>query len=244
MLMRRFSEERLFSRRPCAVRATAEPAGNLHVPAQRGRAQSIQSHMRVYMTTIEKTALGRLDQEGRLLNAVLKSPTTKPGRFGFRGDIALKFQPQVADEKRPPDFSIEQVLTMAQEGEGTIPILAGYLHSFAYLEAVSEVLDGLLSQTGTYFMYCNNIDLLAKYRVSVGNINFHILPCDESTVWKEMLDLMCIDKNDIKKLDTAGKLDYVLDAALGLDPGFQTITYEEGLALMQPVKNRNENRPV
>jgi hypothetical protein len=36
----------------------------------------------------------------------------------------------------------------------------------------------------------------------------------------------------------------VLDAALGLDPGFQTITYEEGLALMQPVKNRNENRPV
>ncbi len=26
-------------------------------------------------TTIEKTALGRLDREGRLLNAVLKSPT-------------------------------------------------------------------------------------------------------------------------------------------------------------------------
>ena len=44
--------------------------------------------------TIEKTALGRLDREGRLLNAVLKSPTKKPGRFGFRGDIALKFQTQ------------------------------------------------------------------------------------------------------------------------------------------------------
>ena len=63
------------------------------------------------MTAIENTALGRLDKEGRLLNAVLKSETTKPGRFGFRGDIALKFQSQVADEKRPPDYSIEQVLT-------------------------------------------------------------------------------------------------------------------------------------
>jgi hypothetical protein len=176
--------------------------------------------------------------------AVLKSPTTKPGRFGFPGDIALKFQSQVADEKRPPDFSIEQVLTVAQESEGTIPILAGYLHSFAYLEAVREVLDGLFSPTGTYIIYCNNIDLLARYKVSVRNINFNILPCDESTVWKEMLDLMSIDKNDIKKLDTAGKLDYVLDAALGLDPGFETITYEQGLALMQSVKNRNENRPV
>ena len=55
------------------------------------------------MTTLEKTdviettALARLDREGRLLNAVYKGPTTKPGRFGFRGDIALKFQTQLAD---------------------------------------------------------------------------------------------------------------------------------------------------
>jgi hypothetical protein len=195
-------------------------------------------------TMIEKTALARLDREGRLLNAVLKSATTKPGRFGFRGDIALKFQSQLADEKRPPDFSIEQVLTIAQEGESTIPILAGYLHSFAYLDVVAEVLDGLLSPTGTYFIYCNNIDLLAKYRVTLRDVTFYVLPCDESTVWKEMLELMSIDKNDIKKLDTAGKLDYLLDAALGLEAKYETISYEKGLDLMEPVKNRNENRPV
>ena len=59
-----------------------------------------------------------------------------------------------------------------------------------------------------------------------------------------MLDLMSIDKNDIKKLDTAGKLDYVLDAARGFDAPYQVITYQEGLAKMEPVKNRNENRPV
>src|SRR3974390_458169 len=172
------------------------------------------------MTTIEKTALGRLNQEGRLFNAVLKRPTTRAGRFGFRGDIALKFQAQVADEKRPPDFSIEQVLTIAQEGETTIPVLAGYLHSFAYLQSLTEVLKGLLSPNGTYFMFCNNVDLLAKYRVTLDGITFFILPCDESTVWKEMLDLMSIDKNDIKRLDTAGKLDYVLDAARGVDANY------------------------
>jgi hypothetical protein len=194
--------------------------------------------------TIEKTALGRLDREGRLLNAVLKGPTKKPGRFGFRGDIALKFQAQVADEKRPPEFSIEQVLTIVQEGETTIPVLAGYLHSFAYLETASEVLDGLLSPGGTYFMFCNNIDLLAKYRIMLRGINFHVLPCDESTVWKEMMDLMGIDKNDVKKLDTAGKLDYLLDAATGFDGKYDDVFFEEGLARMEPVKNRNENRPV
>lgn len=196
------------------------------------------------MTSIDNTALGRLDKEGRLLNAVLKGDTTKPGRFGFRGDIALKFQAQVADEKRPPDYSIEQVLTVAQEGEPTIPVLAGYLHSFAYLADVAKVMDGALSPKGSYFMFCNNVDLLAKYRTRIGDIAFHILPCDESTVWKEMMDLAGVDKNDIKKLDTAGKLDYLLDAAKAVDGPYDEISYEEGLARMEPVKNRNENRPV
>lgn len=196
------------------------------------------------MTQIEKTALARLEREGRLLNAVLKGPMTEPGRFGFRGDIALKFQTQLADEKRPPEFCMEQVLTYAKEGEPTIPILAGYLHNFAYLETVVEVMGDLLSPTGVYFMFCNNIDLLAKYRVKIGEITFNILPCDESTVWKEMMDLNGVDKNDIKKLDTAGKTDYLLDAALKFNDAYEVIAYQQGVERMEPVKNRNENRPV
>lgn len=196
------------------------------------------------MTAIENTALGRLDKEGRLLNAVLKGETAKPGRFGFRGDIALKFQAQLADEKRPPEYSIEQVLTIVQEGESTIPVLAGYLHSLTYLTEVGSVLDGALRPDGRYFMFCNNIDLLAKYRTKVGDITFQILPCDESTVWKEMMDLAGLDKNDFKKFDAGGKLDYLLDAATALDISYNEIPYEDGLKRMGPVKNRNQNRPV
>ncbi|MBT1517201.1 hypothetical protein KIP88_43465 [Bradyrhizobium sp. SRL28] len=196
------------------------------------------------MTAIENTALGRLEKEGRLLNAIFKGGTTKQGRFGFRGDIALKFQAQVADEKRPPHYSIEQVLTVVQEGERSIPVLAGYLHCFAYLADVVNVLDGALSPDGSYFMFCNNIDLLAKYRTKLGGITFNVLPCDESTVWKEMMDLVGVDKNDIKKLDAPGKLDYLLDATKDLDASYDEISYEDGLKRMEPVRNRNENRPV
>jgi hypothetical protein len=195
-------------------------------------------------STFENTALDRLDREGRLLNAVFKGPTTRPNRFGFRGDIALKFQTQLADEKRPPEFAMEQVLTIVPAGSSTIPILVGYIHSLAYLKTVSEVLDGLLTPGGSYFIFCNNIDLLAKYRVTIGDIPFMVLPCDETTVWKEMMELMSIDKNDVKKLSVAGKLDHLLDAAIGYSGDFDPITLEEGLARMEPVKNRNENRPV
>lgn len=194
--------------------------------------------------TMENTVIGRLEKEGRLFDAVLKGPTTKPGRYGFRGDIALKFQTQVGDEARPPDCLIEQVLMVAQEGETTIPVLAGYLQDFSLVKDVGEVLGDYLKEDGVYFMFCNNIDLLQKYSMPVGKATIHILPCDESTVWKEMMELLSIDKNDIKKLDTAGKTDYVLDAAMAYKDKFEPLTYERGLQVMEPVKNRNENRPV
>lgn len=196
------------------------------------------------MTTIDQTPLAKLEREHRLFNAVLKGPTAQSKRFGFRGDIALKFQAQVADEKRPPEFSIEQVLTYAREDDPAIPILIGYLHNFAYLQQVAEVLSPLMSPSGVYIFFCNNIDLLAKYQVSIGAITFHILPLDESTVWKETLDLLGIDKNEVRKMDGGEKLDYVLDAASKLNVQFPPITLEQGLALMGPVRNRNENRPV
>ena len=196
------------------------------------------------MTTITETALRPLEKEGRLLNAILKGETTKPNRFGFRGDIALKWQEQLADEKRPPDFSLEGVLTVVQNGEPTIPVLVGYIHSFAYFENIVDVLGNLLSPNGVYLIYANNIDILAKYQLTYRGIPFAVLPCDESTVWKETIDLLGIDKNDIRKLDTAGKLDYVLDALVEYKFDFTPTTFEDILAKAGPIKNRNENRPV
>jgi hypothetical protein len=58
-----------------------------------------------------------------------------------------------------------------------------------------------------------------------------------------MLELLYLE-SELKKKDTAGKLDAVADAALKFDVTFDTITYEEGLELMGPVRNPNENRPV
>ncbi|MCA6218671.1 hypothetical protein KGA65_19190 [Ideonella sp. B7] len=196
------------------------------------------------MTTIQETAFARLESEGRLLNSVLKAATHKPGRFGFRGDIALKFQAKLADEARPPEISSDQVIAVAQAGESTLPFLAGFLLSFEYLKMLAEVLGDTLSPTGKYFLFVDNIDISKKYQCEYGGATFYILPIDESTVYNELLQLLYIDKGDLKKLDTAGKTDAVADKALQFSDSFPKISYEEGLALMGPVRNLYENRPV
>jgi hypothetical protein len=106
------------------------------------------------------------------------------------------------------------------------------------------VLGDTLSPTGKYFLFVDNIDISKKYQCEYGGATFYILPIDESTVYNELLQLLYIDKGDLKKLDTAGKTDAVADKALQFNDSFPKITYEEGLALMGPVRNLYENRPV
>lgn len=196
-------------------------------------------------TALEDTAFGTLASQYRLLNAVLKEPLPKAGTFGFRGDIALAFQDQVADEARPPAYSIEQILAVADAATGKIPVLAGYLHNFAWLKDAGEVLADFLVPEGTYVFFVNNIDFLKKYTVALpGGVTAKILPLDESTVWKETLELADIDKNDVKKMSGAQKLEYVLNTLTETAMPFPEISYEDGVATMEPVRNRNENRPV
>lgn len=196
------------------------------------------------MTTIGETAFARLEQEGRLLNAVHKGPTEKPGRIGFRGELALKFAPQFADEKRPPELSADQFLAIAEAGPEIIPFFACYLHSFESLTALADVLKGLLSPDGKYFAFCNNIDLLSKYDVEINGATFHILPIDEATVYNELLELLYLDKTQLKRASTPGKIDAIADAARAFSDSFEAIAYTEGLKRMGPVRNRSENRPV
>jgi len=196
-------------------------------------------------TTIQETAFARLGAEGRLLNSVLKAATHKPGRFGFRGDIALKFQAKMADEARPPEVSAEQVIAVANAGEPTLGFLCGFLLSFESLKDVCEVLGDLLSPSGKYFIFVDNLDIAKKFTVEYAGTTFHILPIDESTVYNEMLQLLYIDKNDVKKLDTAGKTDYLADKALAFKDSFPKISFDDCLKTwVGPVRNPYENRPV
>ncbi|MEJ2564359.1 MAG: hypothetical protein P8164_00215 [Gammaproteobacteria bacterium] len=196
------------------------------------------------MTTLDQTAFKQLEAENRLFNPVFKGATGIPGRFGFRGEIAIKFSPQLADEARPPEITADQVIAIAQEGEAGLGFLTAFLLSFEYLELLAEALEGVLIPEGKYFLFCDNIDLSKRYQVACNGATFYILPISEATVYNEMLELLYLERNDLKRLNTAGKVDKVADKALSFSDTFPAISYEEGLALMGPVRDPGENRPV
>src|ERR1700756_909401 len=119
--------------------------------------------------TIDKTCIAPLQDENPLTHPIIKEEIS-PGRFGFRGEIAAKFQTSMADEKRPPELSIWQVFMTAREGEDHLEMFMCYLLSFEHLKDIMEVFGDLFKPGGKYFLYTNNQDLLAKYRIQYGEI--------------------------------------------------------------------------
>lgn len=195
------------------------------------------------MTLITETPFAELDAAGLLLSPVFKGATSKPGRFGFRGEIALKFQQSMADEKRPPEIKLDQVMMVSSAGESTIPFLAGFAPSLAHLKLVCEQLGDKLSTTGKYFFFAGNLDISEKYQIPYGGATFWVMPLDEATVYNELLDMFRIEKNDLKKLETGAKLDAIADKAANFSAKWKEVSFEEGLKIMGPLKIR-ENRPV
>ncbi|MHB1230565.1 MAG: hypothetical protein ACYCY3_09705 [Halothiobacillus sp.] len=196
------------------------------------------------MSTIARTAFTPLEQHKRLQNPVFKGEINPQGRLGFRGEIAIKFAPSIADEARPPEIVAQQVITGAEPGQEKINFLTCYLLSFGYLEALVDVLGESLDAAGKYFMFCNNIDLSKRYSINYRGIHFYILPIEEATVYNEILELLYLERNDLKKLDTAGKVNRIMDSALKFEAKFPESSFEECLATMGPVRNPGANRPV
>jgi hypothetical protein len=172
------------------------------------------------MTAIESTAFSRLESEGRLLKPAHKGPTREPGRFGFRGEIAVTLD---------PPLNLEAAFAAAQDGDPGLSFLAGSLKSYKELPALVEALGSSAKPGGKYFIYVSDLDRGSRYQVSFNDISFYVLPIDDTSVYNELIDFLYLDKVKLKKFDTAQKLDAIVDGAAKYEETFDAVDYEEGL---------------
>lgn len=187
------------------------------------------------------SVISTLESQKRLLSPVYKGALKKADSEGFRGEIALKFAAQMADEARPPEIAASQTMFAATGGK--FDFIACELDSLAYLENLREVLGDYLKPEGKYFAFAGNVDISRKYAITLDGVPFNVLPLDEATVYNELLDLIGLERNDLKKLDTAAKLDKIADAAAKFKGKFPEVSFEQGKQEMGPIRIP-ENRPV
>jgi len=186
------------------------------------------------MTSIAETPLARLENEKRLINGNVKEPGSVPGSFLFRGELAICFA-QKPDTKSLPALTADQVMISAVAGQKELPFYSCHLSSFESLKPLSELLGDMLGANGKYFAFCSNIKFSSKYRVKMGAATFYILPLDDTGSFAELLELLSIERDSIKKRGLLGKLEAVAAGVTKFNPNYESITYERGLEVMLPV---------
>ena len=172
------------------------------------------------MTSIESTAFGRLEAEGRLLKPAHKGTTHHAGRFGFRGEIAITLDPLL---------TLGAVFASAQDGETGLSFIAGSLSSFKQLPELAESLGASVKPDGKYYIYVGDLDRASRYQISFGGVSLYVLPIDDTSVYNELIELFYLDKLKMKKYDTAEKIDTIVDAGLKYDTSYEVISFEDGL---------------
>jgi hypothetical protein len=143
-----------------------------------------------------------------------------PGRFGFRGEIAVSLDPPV---------NLAAAFAAAQGGDAALSFLAGSLTSYKQLPALVEMLGESVQAGGKYFIYVGDLDRASRYQISLKGVSIYVLPIDDTSVYNELIDFLYLDKTKMKKYDTAEKLDVIADGALKYDQAYEVISYEEGL---------------
>ena len=143
--------------------------------------------------------------------------------------------------KRAPLVKADQVI-LAAEGDSLV-FLTLHVDSLAHLDLVREVFGKALVPSGKYFIFAGNVDIAKKYQLDLDGVTFYVLPLDEATVYNEILDLLYIEKGDLKKLSNEGKIDAIVAAAGNSRGGFPVTPYAQALAEMGPIKVA-DNRPV
>ncbi|MET0389439.1 MAG: hypothetical protein ABW321_25920 [Polyangiales bacterium] len=184
------------------------------------------------MTLIAETPLARLDNEERLINGNLKEPGSTPGSFFYRGDFAIKLAPRVAGNVFPPHLKADQVMLSARAGDPQLPFFTCHLQSFETLKPLVDLLGDALGASGKYFAFCSNIKPRQRYRVKAGAATFYILPLAQGTAFNELLDLIGVERDDLKKLSALAKIETIEKAALAFDASYEEISYERGLEVM------------
>jgi hypothetical protein len=171
-------------------------------------------------STTASPAFQRLETEGRLLKPSLNGPTRVPGRFGFRGEIALSLDPVV---------TLEAVIATADDGEAALSFLAGSLSTYKHLPALVEALGANIKAGGKYFIYVSDLDRASRYQIAFNGVSFYVLPIDDTSVYNELIDFLYLDKTKMKKMETAEKVDTIADGAAKYTQVYEIISYEEGL---------------
>ena len=128
-------------------------------------------------------------------------------------------------DRKTPEFVIHQSVVLASDDK--LLFVGGLCYELDKLNLfVEKYKDDLTSDTILLF-YVENI--AEKMKVSFEGFTFQLVPYPDGMVWNELLELLYIEKSDLKGQSAEDKVITLFEAAKGFDTKTTAISFEEAL---------------
>ena len=187
--------------------------------------------------------LETLDKQGFTFITSVLGATSTQGISAYRGDLVLiqgAFREGSTTDRKPPELLLHQTAILADSDK--FIFVNGLFNELQHvLVFVDQYKDALTPDTVTLF-YVENI--ASKMLIEIAGVTFKFLPYKEGMVWNETLDLLYIEKADLKGQSAEDKVITMFEAAKGFSTKTDPISLEEALTKTIVVKKSAAVGPV
>ena len=187
--------------------------------------------------------LENIDKQGLTFITSVLGPTSTPGVSAYRGDLVLiqgAFREGSSIDRKPPELLLHQTAILADSEQF---IFVNGL--FSELQQVPIFIEkyraALNSQTVTLFF----VENIAKpLLITLDGITFNFLPYKDGMVWNETLDLLYIEKADLKGQSAEDKVLTCYESAKTYKIKTDPTSFEAALGTTFVVKKEAAVGPV
>ncbi len=184
-----------------------------------------------------------LDKQGLTFITNVLGTTSQKGIQAYRGDLVLiqgTFREGTTTDRKPPVMLLYQtaILADAEKFLFVNGLFAELQHVPIFIEKYKTA---LTPETLTLF-YVENIP--TPMQIVLEGVTFKFLPYKEGMVWNETLELLYIEKADLKGQSAEDKVLTVYEAAKSFSTKTDPISLEEALTKTFVVKKDAAVGPV
>ncbi|GAB2197218.1 hypothetical protein [Sessilibacter sp. MAH4] len=170
--------------------------------------------------------------EGYLFNVNLTGEIS--GNEIYRGDLVLEFgEVTERGDRKPPSVVAKQAVVYAVADK--IEMLVAGLYQLSDLEMLAEHYQNDCAEGAQVLVFVH--DIKDNLIISLGNLTVKAVPLDDGMIWNEALELLCIEKSDLKGQSAEEKVVTMFDELKAFTLKGEAVSYADALGKTVEVKH-------
>ncbi len=187
--------------------------------------------------------LENYDKQGLTFITSVLGKTSTAGVSAYRGDWVLiqgAMREGSTTDRKPPELLLHQAAILADSEK--FLFVNGLFFELAHAAIFVEKYQDVLTPDTVTLFFIENITSPIVFEL--GGVTFKCVPYKEGMVWNESLDLLYIEKSDLKGQSAEDKVLTLFDAAKSYKIKAEPTRYEEALTKTIVVKKDLAVGPV